>query len=363
MRSVLHVIESPGLGGTQRAMETMLVGLLARGWEAAAVLPTTGLLALRLRATGVPVFDLPVGPVYDTRSGLVVAELVRRRRAGLVHVHTPRAGMLVRRAARRAGARVVLSAHGPGERALLGGFDATARNLKRSGRAALEAWADQATDLFLVESREDLDRGLYPVERTRLLYNAVPLEDFPWSLSPQNGVILFPASLSDRRDPATLVRALKLLVDRGVDARVEFAGDGERRGETEALVRQLGLAGRVVFLSGSRTGAELYRPVSVVALTTRHEGQPCALLEAMAVGRPVVATRCGAVPETLGDAGFAVPAADPAAVADALQSLLVDARFRADVAASARARVEGEFSVMRMLDGLEDAYRAAIGSS
>lgn len=337
-------------------METMLRGLAARGWEVAAALPTNGLLTVRLRAAGITVHDLPIDRLYDTRAGVVVAELVRRRRFGIVHVHTPKAGMLVRRPARRAGARVVMSAHGPGNRALLGVLDGSAEKIKKTGLVALESWADRATDLFLVESVEDRDRGLYPPARTRLLYNAIRLDEFPWSLSPANGTILFPARLSSQKDPATLIRALRLLRDRGVDARVELAGDGELRAPIAALVGELDLSDRVRFLDGARQGAALYQPASVVALTTHFEGQPYAVLESMAVGRPVVATACGAIPETLGDSGFAVPAGDPVVVASALERLLLDSPFRADCAVRARARIEREFTEKRLYDGLEEAY-------
>ncbi len=359
MVPVLHVIESSGLGGAQRSMETMLRGLAARGWDVAAALPVNGLLTVRLRAAGIVVHDLPIDRLYDMRAGVVVAELVRRRYR-IVHVHTPKAGMLVRRPARRAGARVVMSAHGPGNRALLGILEGPAEKVKKTGLVALESWADRATDLFLVESAEDRDRGLYPAARTRLLYNAIRLEDFPWSLSPANGTILFPARLSPQKDPATLIRALRILRDRGVEARVELAGDGELRSSIAALATELGLADRVAFLDGSRQGAALYQPASVVALTTHFEGQPYAALEAMAVGRPVVATACGAIPETLGDTGFAVPPGDPLVVADRLERLLLDSPFRADCAARARARLEREFNEKRLYDGLEDAYRQVL---
>lgn len=358
-RSVLHVIESAGTGGAQYAMELMLIGLKARGWNVAACLPFDGALVDRLQAHGITCHPLPISRRLDTRAGVTVAELIRRNRFGIVHVHTPKAGMLVRGPAHFAGAKVIMHVHGLGTHALLEHLPmGPLERVKKTGLILFERIADISTDRFILECETDFARGFYPAKKCSIVNNgidpAVFLFDDPPAAQPPR--IVFPARLSVQKDPETLVRALRLLKDRGVPALVELAGDGERRAEMVALTQELGLTESVVFLDGARRGADIYRPATIVALTTHFEGQPFAILEAMSVGRAIVATACGGIPETLGDAGVTVPHGDPNAVADALERLLKDETIRRDLARRARQRLEENFTLNKMLNGVEAVY-------
>src|SRR5439155_15307328 len=101
------------------------------------------------------------------------------------------------------------------------------------------------------------------------------------------------------------------------DASVRFLviGDGERRAELDALVDRLGLREAVIFLGWRRDMREVYADLDVVALTSRNEGSPVALIEAMAAARPVVSTAVGGVPEVVVDGvtGLTVPPSNPSA--------------------------------------------------
>ena len=152
-----------------------------------------------------------------------------------------------------------------------------------------------------------------------------------------------------------LLAALALLRDRGVAFACDLAGDGEIAADVAALVARYDLGDRVTIL-GNVPHADLVArlesgayDLAVLASTERdgeHEGIPVALMEAMAAGLPVVATRTGSIPELVTDAsdGTLVPQADPSALAAALEDLLRDPALRARYGTRGRERVLRDFS-------------------
>jgi glycosyltransferase involved in cell wall biosynthesis len=130
------------------------------------------------------------------------------------------------------------------------------------------------------------------------------------------------------------------------DATFVLAGDGPLRGELEQRARQLGVAGRCVFLGHRRDVPALLAAADVFVLPSLYEGLPVSVLEAMAAGRPVVATAIGGTDEAVRDevTGLLVPPHDPAALAAAIGRLRADPALARRLAAAGRDRVEREFS-------------------
>jgi glycosyltransferase involved in cell wall biosynthesis len=135
-------------------------------------------------------------------------------------------------------------------------------------------------------------------------------------------------------------------------------GDGERRAALEALAAELGLADRAHFLGWRRDLPAVYADLDVVCLTSLNEGSPVALIEAMAAGRPVVATAVGGVPEVVQDgvSGLLVPPRDPAALAAAIAGLLAEPARAAALGRAARAAVYPRYSSQRLVRDIEALY-------
>ena len=169
--------------------------------------------------------------------------------------------------------------------------------------------------------------------------------------------------LAARKDYGTLLEALRLLGDRGLAFRAALVGDGPERDRLEARATALGLAGRVRFL-GERADVDRLLPgMDVFVLSSREEGIPNALLEAMAAGRACVATAVGGTPEVLrdGETGWLVPPGEPGALADALEQALTrpgEARRRGEAAGRA---VREEMSIEAMVRRHEEFYERAAG--
>lgn len=164
----------------------------------------------------------------------------------------------------------------------------------------------------------------------------------------------------EAKDLPTLLRAIYTLHRPGNRPHLAIAGDGPDREQLQALVRELGLASHVHFLGNLSDTAPFYAAIDVFAMSSRWEGLPVVLLEAMAAGLPAACTDAGGIREVLvdGNTGFLSPVGDPDALAANLQQLLADPQLVARMSAAARVAVEA-YTIQRVLPKWENLYRRA----
>ena len=164
--------------------------------------------------------------------------------------------------------------------------------------------------------------------------------------------------LSEEKRPLLLVRAFAQVIERVAGARLAFAGTGPLEGELRALVKELGLEGKVALLGKRDDVPELHRGASVYVLPSASEGSPNALLEALAAGTPTVATEIAGVAEIARGEREAllVPRDDAAALARGIVRLLEDRALAARLAAAGRERVAQEFDLERVADRYSEVF-------
>jgi len=156
------------------------------------------------------------------------------------------------------------------------------------------------------------------------------------------------------------IRALAETRTEGWTARV--VGDGPDRPALEALAEDLGVADRVRFLGAIPDAARLAGGFDLFVLSSRSEGTPMALLEAMGAGVPAVAAAVGGVPDVVSDPseGWLVPPVDPTALAAAIDQAVKDPRARQERGRRAEARVRADFDYETWIDRHDDVYQSAI---
>ena len=176
-------------------------------------------------------------------------------------------------------------------------------------------------------------------------------------------VVVSVANLRPQKDHATLLAAARLLADRGVAFRLVAVGQGPLEQEVARRRDDLGLGDRVI-LAGFRPDAvAVMAAADVFVLASAWEGLPVAVMEACALGLPIVATGVGGVAEQFGSGGAVlVPPRDPAALADALEAVLTDPRRRAELADAARS-VAPRFDVHRAMAVLTARYGELAGAA
>ena len=304
----------------------------------------------------------------DVTTLLQLTRLIRRVRPHIVHTHTAKAGAVGRVAAWLAGVPVIVHTyHGH----VLDGYF-TPR--KTRVFVAIERWLARRADCLLAVSdtvrRELLDRGIGTSGRLRVVPLGLDLDRFvaadagrghlrrELGVKPDTPLTGIVARLVPIKAHETFLAMAALLAGR-TEGHFVVVGDGERRAELERLAQDAGLNGRMHFLGWRADLERIYADLDVVVLTSRNEGSPVALIEALAAGRPVVATRVGGGPDVVHDgvSGVLVGAADVEGLASAVEQLMRDPARGQRLGEAGREHVRQVYGAKRLLRDIDDLYQ------
>lgn len=163
--------------------------------------------------------------------------------------------------------------------------------------------------------------------------------------------------LVDAKDFSVLLRAVKILVDQGRDISLEIAGEGVERKALEQVVRELKLQ-EVVSLPGVKDAREFLSLIDLFVMSSKNEGMPVALLEAMAHGLPIVATTAGGIPEIIKDGSecFLSPPGQPEVLAENISRMIDDQALRVLFGAAAREKVIANYGIDNLAGEWEALY-------
>jgi len=194
---------------------------------------------------------------------------------------------------------------------------------------------------------------------------SVPREAWRWAagIAQDEFTYLSVARFSEQKDHETLLRAFAQGPANIPGTRLLLAGDGELRGRLEGRVEQLGLTGKVTFLGRRTDIPETLAAADVFVLASRWEGNPLSVMEAMAAGRPVVATTVGAIPELVrhGVDGLLSRPGDAAALAKSMGTMrLIKAASLRALGCSAAARARDRFGLQVMTRAYANLYLRAL---
>jgi len=371
------------IGGTRRHLRDLAQGLRAKGVEvdlAVAAEREPGFRAdlAELARAGCGVHELPmrraISPRLDARHFGELTRLLRELRPDVVHTHSSKAGVLGRLASLRAG--VGARVHTPHTFAFLFRemFGPAKRILFRSIERGLAARTDALIAVSPGEAKSFATSGVVPASKVRVVPNGIDPTPFEGAQSAD----LESFGLDAARPCAVVVGllnaakghdlALRALAEGGAPEELQLlvVGDGEDRPELEALVARLGLGERVRFAGFRDDVPALLAAGDCLLLPSRWEGMPYVVLEAMAAGRPVVATPVDGARDLVVDGGTGIlaEAIDAGGIGAALARLFaLEHGEREALGAAGRERVRADYDLANMVEGTLAVYHEVLGTS
>jgi glycosyltransferase involved in cell wall biosynthesis len=356
----------PSTGGIRVHVGALADALRDRGWVVRTAAPRGVLAGIDDEAA---VVEVPDG--WNPGALVAARRQLRALAAGaeLVHAHGLKAALV----ARRCGVPVVLTVHNlvAGGRAI-GARRAVAALMGLVERYAIRGCAHVIVISDEIERRvtaivgEDRSTFVLPIAPTRRA--GAPRAAVRASWHDEFGIdrdapaVVAVARLHPQKDLATLLRAMRLVVDRLPAARAIVAGEGPARSDLEQLRDELGL-NRSVHLPGFRSAPlDDLAAADAVALSSRWEGSPLVVAEALSVGAPLVTTPVGTVARHLVDREHAriIPIGDHAAFADALIEVLDHPDAARAMGSRGRDRAAEVFDPDRLVDGVAAVYRGVL---
>ncbi len=384
---VLRVIARLNVGGPALHVSYLTNGLEERGYETTLVAGSIGAgegsmdyvaRELGVQPVYVPALQREIGLGLERRAVGALLDLIRSFRPHVMHTHTAKAGAIGRIAAALAGRDrppvVVHTFHGHVLRGYFGrgrtvGFRLIEHALARGSDALIAVSPEVRDDLVAL--------GVAPVSKISVIRLGLDLERRT-RCRPGEGVALR-RDLGIPRDRflvawlgrMTHIKRTEDLIDavararaRGADIGLLLVGDGPLRAELKSRVVAARLEETSHFLGFREDVAAIYDAADAVALTSANEGTPVTVIEALAAGRPVVATDVGGVPDVVEDGvtGHLVPAGDIDAITAGLTRLEADRQRAAAMGEAGRRRVFDRYAVPRLIGDIDTLYRSLLES-
>jgi glycosyltransferase involved in cell wall biosynthesis len=363
---VLHVINGEHYSGAERVQDLLAQRLPRCGFEVGFACVKPGRFPVVRQSVDAPLVELPMRGRLDWRVAKKLVQLIHDGQYELVHAHTPRTAIVGRLAAAQAHVPMIYHVHSPA------GHDSTRRLLNWANAWAEWAAVRGAARLIAVSPslrRYMIDRGFAP-ERIVYVPNGVPCMPCLAERRPPRSTwtVGMVALFRPRKGTEVLLEALSALRSRGVDVRLRMVGGFETpdyESTIMCLTERLGLSEVVDWIGFTRKVSSELARFDLFALPSLFgEGLPMVLLEAMAAGVPIVASRVDGIPDAVRhrESGMLV---DPGSVSQLAATIEQFAAGDVDYTAisrAARRRHAESFSDEAMAAGVAAVYRDVLGA-
>jgi len=348
---ILHVDPEKRWAGGETQVMGLVERLSSRRHENVLLCHPDGLLIEAARRMNVRTLPFKMRNDLDLRPVFGLKKLIEKEEFDIVHFHTKRAhGLALWLWRVRPGVRYVVTRRMdyPVKRSW---YNDRLYNRRVDGVVAISA-----------KIRDLLIEGGVQSEKIRVIYSGIDPRPFSLEIDkprasslPTVGTV---AVLERRKGHRYLLEAAKILKDKGVRPRILLAGAGQERAFLEQLVTRWGLQREVVFMEFVSDVPNFLAGIDLFVLPSLNEGLGVSIIEAMAAGKPVVASRVGGIPELVQDriTGLLVPPGNAQALAEAISHLLSEPSMMESMGTMAKRRVQRDLTMDHMADQNETFY-------
>lgn len=340
--NILYVITGLGLGGAEKVVCDLADQMSALGHRVK-IAYLVGEVLVRPKSIHIEIVSLELRSPYELYSALKkYKKLIQDFKPDVVHAHMVHANIFAR--INRIGCAIPK-------------LICTAHNSNEGGRLRMIAYrltnflSDFNSNVSQEATESLISKGAFNKNNLTTVYNGIDLSKFKSFKSEKKNdeiMVLSVGRFNEQKDYPNLFKAIKILKDNSIIEKVKFyiAGDGDLRPQLEKTIEDFGINNNIVLLGKRSDIPDLLNQADFFVLSSRHEGLPTVVIEAMACETFVVATDCGGSAEILGETGILVPIQNSEALAKGLEQAmsLTEDQIRNN-GKLARERVEKLFSL------------------
>jgi len=374
---ILHVHTLPVLSGSGANTLITMKGSRDCGAEVSLACAPGGRLEEEVRREGIgflpiPTLVQPVWPLHDLRALWRLYRTIRRGRFDIVHTHNSKAGFLGRLAARLARCPAIIhTVHGFAFHEQVGWLG---RRVYLTAERKASSWCDR----MIVVSQPLRDWALRArvasAEKMRLIYSGIDIDAFSGvqasadlarslGVKPGDMVVGIVSKLWEGKGHDLLLQSVARLSRQWPQIRLLVVGEGKLERQLRERAASLGLREIALFTGFRSDIPEITALFDIAVLPSLFEGMGRVVLEAMAAGKPVVASRVGGIPDLVQDGvtGLLFPPGDVAALTEQLGRLLNDPDLRRRMGEAGRRQVDERFSAQAMVARIHEVYAQELG--
>ena len=372
---IIHIHTLPVISGSGLNTYLTMAGMDRTTYEVELACAPGGKLIDLIRGTGMKVrlfknLVQPLHPLKDLLGLIDLARFLRKKHYHIVHTHNSKAGFLGRLAAKWAGVPVIVhTVHGF---AFHDGEPAWRQMLFRNLERLASRWCDKM--VFISQPLIDwaLRDGIAAGDKILKIYSGIELDHFKpvtdrekralkkeWGIREEAPVVGMVSKLWEGKGHTSLINAFEGLKGEIPEAVLVIVGEGYLKDQLADLVGRLGLKDSVLFTGFQMDVRRIMATFDVAVLPSFFEGMGRVILEAMAMGKPVVASSVGGIPDLVhhGRTGFLVTPGSVPALKSSLLTLIRDGNLAKEMGEEGRKRIGEEFSASRMAQSVEKLYR------
>ncbi len=354
MLKVIHVITDMKIGGAGRWLLNFLKNYDRKQLDLKVVVPRGSMLKAEVEALDIPVIEIPgIGDKsLDLASIQAFYGLFKKEKPEVVHTH---ASLSARFAARGAGVKAIVHTKHC--------IDPLKTGVKKTIAAIINNGLSSSMTAVSEAVAQNLLENGAPKEKVKVIYGGVDelrqleeseIQNLRQSYGVKEQEILFGmvARLAEVKNHRYLLEAAELALKEREDIKFILAGTGPLEESLKSLAAEKGLQGQVIFTGFIKDVESIYNIIDVNMITSNTEAQCLALVEGMTLGKPMIGTQVGGVPELIkqGETGLLVPLKQPRALADAILALAADKELRESMGQKARQLMQQKFSASKMAD-------------
>jgi glycosyltransferase involved in cell wall biosynthesis len=376
MRRICHVITKPELGGAQLSALNILSGLPKNKYEVSVVTSSKGLLfpefkkltSERIKTFFSPFLVRRVNPILDILALIHIWVIYIYNRFNIVHTHSSKAGIIGRWAALLAGVPVIVhTVHG-------WSFNDYQGVVKKNFFILLEKITAKFTARIICVSSRDtrtaLKYKIAPYDKLVFIKYGIPLNVFKKTSTPlsqkrkelgitnNDPVVGMIACLKPQKSPLDYIKACIKIYEEMPDVNFLLVGDGALKDKCRELSSAGSLNGRFVFTGWRRDIPDILDVMDIMVLTSKWEGMPISVIEALSKGCPVVATDAGGTSELIRDRvnGYIVNPGEYEKISEHVIKLLKNPQLLKNMKQEAVLSIDDSFKVERMIEETESLY-------